>query len=192
MAIIVDEFGGTAGLVTLEDILENIVGEIYDEDEAQEQIDDSKEVLDMGSYYLIKGRADLSTVFEQLNLLIEDDDILDEYSTIGGYICYLSGCIPDKGKIIKILPYKFEVLDVEDGRRISNLKVTQMTEEELELERLNNSETETEDEDDRIIISSTQDKSVTLEQASIKLEVSKCDKEQQQPQQPESSIDALL
>lgn len=116
LAVVVDEYGGTAGIVTLEDILESIVGNIQDEydneDEEISKIDDST--------FTIDGITFIDEVEELLNVKIPDGD----YDTLGGFIISLLGYLPD-GKNQDIAQYeniKFTVLNVEE-RRIGKVRV---------------------------------------------------------------------
>ena len=122
MAVVVDEYGGTAGLVTLEDILEEVVGEIYDEDDGEEQADDKQTMfLRNDGIYEIKGKAELDDVFETLSLLQVADINRDEYTTIGGYLCAIVGQIPRVGDIIQLADYRFTITEVENNRRIMKM-----------------------------------------------------------------------
>ncbi|MDR1946506.1 MAG: hemolysin family protein [Desulfovibrio sp.] len=91
LAIILDEYGGTAGLVTIEDVLEQIVGDIEDEHDAPRE-----EVISLqgdGSY-LVNGRAGLDDLNESLHLSLESDEV----DTIGGYLTHLAGRVPMPGE----------------------------------------------------------------------------------------------
>jgi magnesium and cobalt transporter len=91
LAVILDEYGGTAGLVTIEDVLEQIVGDIEDEHDAPREEEIS--LQDDGSY-LINGRAGLDDLSESLHLALESDEV----DTIGGYLTHLAGRVPLPGE----------------------------------------------------------------------------------------------
>ena len=93
LAIVLDEYGVTAGLITLEDLLEEIVGEIRDEYDADEE-DDITQISDREFYVL--GSANLDDVSDALGYSFESDD----YDTIGGYCLGLLGHLPEKNEII--------------------------------------------------------------------------------------------
>ena len=93
LAIVLDEYGVTAGLITLEDLIEEIVGEIRDEYEADE-IDDITRLSDRE--YLVLGSANLEDVSDELNLNLESDD----YDTIGGYCLEKLDHLPERNEII--------------------------------------------------------------------------------------------
>lgn len=129
LAVVVDEYGGTAGLVTMEDILEEVVGEIYDEDDADEQVIDSNALYryEDGTYEIL-GSAEIDVVCEMLGLQV-DDDTRGEYSTIGGYLCAAAGEIPSEGDVLELLNYRFIIEEVEDNRRIVRLRVEPIVDE---------------------------------------------------------------
>lgn len=116
MAIVVDEYGGTAGLVTLEDLLEAIVGNIQDEydNESEEisRIDDAT--------FTIDGTTDIEEVGDLINVTFPDGD----YDTLGGYIISRLGFLPADGEMnnLEFENFRFTVLSVED-RRIGKVKV---------------------------------------------------------------------
>ncbi|HWR40599.1 MAG TPA: hemolysin family protein [Patescibacteria group bacterium] len=120
LAIVADEYGGTAGLVALEDIIEQIVGDIQDEHDEEEC-----EILRLpdGSYEF-DGGVLLDDVVELLNIQTEEH----EEDTIGGYIFGVLGRKPEVGDVVPISPYEFHVLTV-NGFRIVRVKAT-MTERE--------------------------------------------------------------
>lgn len=119
--IVVDEYGGTAGLVTFEDILEEVVGEIYDEDDVEEEAVDSRTIFkNADGSFEMKGYAELDDVCEALGLELDDEE-LGEYSTIGGFLCSEAGEIPREGDQLVLCGYKFVVKEVEDNRRIITL-----------------------------------------------------------------------
>ncbi|MPL63329.1 hypothetical protein SDC9_08955 [bioreactor metagenome] len=115
LAVVADEYGGTAGLVALQDVLEQIVGDIQDEhDDAVET-----EILRLSDGYEFDGRVLLDDVFELLNIRLEDH----EEDTIGGYIFGLLGRRPEVSDKVNIGDYVFEVLRV-NGFRIVRVKAT--------------------------------------------------------------------
>ena len=119
IAIVVDEFGGTSGIVTLEDILEEIVGEINDEYD-EEEIPFSRV---NGNTYIFEGKTMLSDFFRILNIDEEEfGDIEGDADTLAGMLLELKGDFP---KVHEKLEYKnclFEITEM-DGRRISRVKV---------------------------------------------------------------------
>ncbi len=127
MAVVVDEYGGTDGLVTLEDIIEQIVGDIEDEhDEAEPDITPRKTAKGE-VYWDVDARADIEdfeAVFGRDIATPEEDDEVD---TIGGVVVSLAGRVPQRGEIIRH-PYgiEFEILDA-DPRRIKRLRVHAVT-----------------------------------------------------------------
>ncbi len=121
MAIVVDEYGGVAGLVTIEDVLEEIVGEIDDEHDAEEDANIRKHD-DYG--YTIKALTPIEEFNEELNAELPDD----EFDTIGGLVMHQIGRMPNPGEHTQIDRFHIKVLSAE-SRRIHLLQVT--TEEEL-------------------------------------------------------------
>lgn len=116
MAVVVDEYGGTAGIVTLEDLLESIVGNIQDEyDQEDEEISIINETT-----FEVDGITDIEEVEEHTGKTFPDGD----YDTIGGYIISVLGFLPKDGEFneVQFENVKFTVLNVED-RRISKVKV---------------------------------------------------------------------
>jgi CBS domain containing-hemolysin-like protein len=117
IAIVIDEFGGTAGLVTLEDLIEEIVGNIHDELDAEEkdvQIVDEKNVV-------VSGQAEIDEVNELLDIALQSKD----FNTIGGLVFGLFGRMPRIGEQLRYKDLKFEVLEL-DGRKIDKVKITKL------------------------------------------------------------------
>ena len=116
MAIVVDEFGGTAGLVTIEDLVEEIFGEINDEhDRLDIQMSEVGEVV-----YHLSGRAEVEEVNERFGLKIPESD---DYDTVAGYILAHHPSIPVEGATCVIEDYTFRILKVE-GSRITLVELT--------------------------------------------------------------------
>ncbi|MDF2875887.1 MAG: hypothetical protein K0R22_2570 [Sporomusa sp.] len=114
LAVVADEYGGTAGLVALEDVIEEIVGDIQDEHDVIEDIEIQR--LSDGSYEF-DGRVLLDDVTELLNIRLEDH----EEDTVGGYIFGMLGRRPEIGDKVNIGDYSFEVLRV-NGFRVVRVK----------------------------------------------------------------------
>lgn len=110
LGIVVDEYGGTSGLVSLEDILEEIVGEIQDEYDQEEEeiirVDENK--------YVVLGKVSIDEINELLDKNFANEN--DDYDTVGGFIFYHAGMIPDKGYEFDYEGYKFKVVEVENKR----------------------------------------------------------------------------
>jgi len=117
IAIVVDEYGGTAGLVTLEDLLEEIVGEIRDEYDVE-----TEPVVDEpGGSYLVTGKADVHTVAEHLGLEIEPEG----FETFAGYVLARIGRVPATGERFEVDGLDVEVLNAE-RRRVHRLRVRRL------------------------------------------------------------------
>ena len=114
VAIVVDEYGGTSGLVTLEDLVEEIVGEISDEyDEVEEDIEVVKE-----DEYIIDGSTHIDDVNEMIGTNIESED----FDTIGGFVIGVLGTFPEAGETIEYDGIKFVVEEI-DKNRIEKLRI---------------------------------------------------------------------
>lgn len=122
LAIVVDEFGGTAGIITLEDIIEELVGEIWDEhDEVVEEIVQLDE-----STYKIDGGVNIDDLFELFNMY--EEDIYDS-NTISGWIIEINEEIPNVNDVITFKDLQIEILEADD-RKIDWVKVTKVKVEE--------------------------------------------------------------
>lgn len=120
MALVVDEYGGTDGLVTIEDLVEQIVGDIEDEhDEAEERniIADPKQGL------IASARTPIAELEQHLKVKLQSDDDDAEVDTIGGLVFSQLGRVPARGELIRHASgIEFEVLDA-DPRRVKKLKI---------------------------------------------------------------------
>jgi putative hemolysin len=114
MAIVVDEYGDMEGIVTLEDVIEEIVGEIEDEfdlpDESIERLDDHRILID-GTFPI-----------DDFNEQFETELPIEDYHTMGGYVFGLLGRAPEAGDEIDDSTLRFKVIDLE-GNRIERLEV---------------------------------------------------------------------
>ena len=120
IAIVVDEFGGTSGLVTLEDILEEIVGEINDEYDEEENTYTKLN----NNTYIFEGKTLLSDFCKILGIDDEEfDDVASDADSLAGLLLELKGDFPVLHEKISYKNYTFEVMAVEE-RRISRVKVT--------------------------------------------------------------------
>jgi CBS domain containing-hemolysin-like protein len=114
IAIVVDEYGGTAGLVTIEDLLEELVGEIRDEYDKE-----TEPVTDEGDgTFVFTGKADIDHITEQLGLTIEREG----FDTVGGYLLSRLGRVPAVGETLEVDGLLVEVLDAE-RRRVNKVRM---------------------------------------------------------------------
>ncbi len=120
MAIVVDEYGGTDGLLTIEDLVEEIVGDIADEhDEADEDLVRPAE----GGTYIADARAAIEDVEKLFKVDLLPDDMDEDADTLGGFIFFMLGRVPTRGELIKHdSGIEFEILGA-DPRRVKRLKI---------------------------------------------------------------------
>ena len=118
MAIVADEYGSITGLVTLEDCLEELVGEIVDEHDDEEEF---MQHLQNGDY-LVVGSTPISKINDDLEMKIPET----EYDTIGGFIFGMLGHVPAVGDAVDHAGWRFSA-EVLDGRRIQQVRVSMIT-----------------------------------------------------------------
>lgn len=123
LAVVVDEFGGTEGIVTLEDILEELVGEIWDEHD--EVSVDIEKVSD--NEYIVDGSASIEDFFEYFNILEEEQEV----TTVNGWIMLQTDKIPEKGDRFSYKNLDVQVLSTE-GKRADKIKIIVNNNEEDE------------------------------------------------------------
>jgi CBS domain containing-hemolysin-like protein len=121
MAIVVDEYGGVAGLVTIEDLVEEIVGEISDEHEKQV-------VKENDHSYIVPGNMDVDHLDELFGIRPEGK----EAATVAGLVSELAGRIPQKGEVIQEDGLRFEVLESTD-RRVERVRITTVEPQQMKL-----------------------------------------------------------
>ena len=114
VAIVIDEYGGTAGMITLEDLVEEIVGDIRDE---SDELFNEIEVVEEDEY-LVCGSAEIDLINEMLGVKIESED----FDTIGGFVTGLFGRLPETGEQIEFNNMKFVVEHVQKYR-IEKLRI---------------------------------------------------------------------
>ncbi len=121
IAVVLDEYGGTAGLVTIEDLLEEIVGEIQDEYDVEEPM-----VVRLSDHEArVDGRADVDEILELFDLDLELEDA-EEYDTVGGLMYHRIGGVPAPGDSIEVDGLRLTV-ETTDGRRVGKVLVTRRT-----------------------------------------------------------------
>ena len=120
MALVIDEYGGTDGLISIEDLVEAVVGDIEDEHDVHA----ARMILreDRGTY-LADARASLEEASEALGVQVASEDMADDIDTIGGLIATLAGRVPSRGELVAgPNGLEFEVLDA-DPRRIKRVRI---------------------------------------------------------------------
>lgn len=122
MAIVIDEYGGTDGLVTVEDIVEEVIGEMEDE---HDEIEAPYLRSLNGGGYDADARLEIEELEDVIGIDLLPDDQDEDVDTVGGLVFSLAGCVPDIGEVIlHESGYKFEVVDA-DPRRIHKVRIHQ-------------------------------------------------------------------
>ncbi|MFZ1772787.1 MAG: hemolysin family protein [Rhizobiaceae bacterium] len=121
MALVIDEYGGTDGLVSLEDIVEMVVGDIEDEHD-----DDEPMISRAGDgIYLVDARAEIDEVAQLIGEAFKAEEHVEDVDTIGGMIINSLGRVPARGEVVQAIPgFEFHVLDA-DARRIKQVRIVQ-------------------------------------------------------------------
>ena len=125
IAIVIDEYGGTAGLITIEDLLEEIVGNIFDE--YDEEVIESEKIDE--NTWIFSGMIDI----DEINDLLDSEIPGDEFDTISGKFLSISGKMPDVGDEVFFNDLLFKIIEVDD-KRISKLLVKRIEKNEDEIE----------------------------------------------------------
>lgn len=118
MALVIDEYGGTDGLASIEDIMETIVGDIEDEHD----LDESPRIDAAAGGFVVDARADLEDVSAVIGIDLTSFSDAEEVDTLGGLITTLAGHVPARGEIIVADGLEFEVLDA-DPRRVRRIMI---------------------------------------------------------------------
>lgn len=122
MALVIDEYGGVDGLVTIEDLIEQVIGEIEDEHDTEEA---ELWTMENSGQYLVQAKAPLDEFEDAIGIHLTEDDEIDaeEIETLGGLVFMLAGHVPARGEVVRHpAGYEFEVIDA-DPRRIKRLRV---------------------------------------------------------------------
>jgi CBS domain containing-hemolysin-like protein len=123
MAIVIDEFGGADGLVTLEDLVEAVVGDIDDE---HDELTRNMVIAKAGDVFECDGRAALEDLEEALGEALAPEDMEEDIDTVGGLVSALAGRVPQRSEVIAHeAGYEFEILDA-DPRRVKRLRVRRL------------------------------------------------------------------
>ena len=119
MALVIDEYGGVDGLVTIEDLIEQVIGEIEDEHDIDEA-DTFK--LEKPGVYIAQSRTPLDEFESEIGLRLSDDEMDEEIDTLGGLVFMLTGRVPSRGEVVKHPNgAEFEIMDA-DPRRIKRIR----------------------------------------------------------------------
>jgi magnesium and cobalt transporter len=122
MALVLDEYGGTDGLVTMEDLMEEIVGEIEDEHDEIVQTNEIKKISE--GVYEVNARVSVQDLDERLNSTFKKEDENEDYDTVGGLVFFMLGHVPEKGEEIEHPSgYLFKVIEADD-RRVKKIIVS--------------------------------------------------------------------
>ena len=124
MAIVVDEYGGTMGIVTMEDIIEELIGDVLDEHD-EEEVSEFKQLDD--NTYLVKCSAELDDFFEKFEIVAPDDE--DMPQTVNGFVMKELESIPQKGDVFQHKHLSIEITKI-GPKRIEEIKVTVLEKEE--------------------------------------------------------------
>ncbi|MBJ3762349.1 CBS domain-containing protein [Maribius pontilimi] len=120
MALVIDEYGGVDGLVTIEDLIEQVLGQIEDEHDTEE---DQYWTVEKGGSYLAQAKTPLDDFEEEIGMRLVDPEEEEEVDTLGGLVVLLTGRVPTRGEVV---PHpagpEFEIVDA-DPRRLKRLRV---------------------------------------------------------------------
>ena len=120
MALVIDEYGGVDGLATIEDLIEQVIGEIDDEHDVAE---DKDWIVEKPGQYLVQSRAPLDAFEAEIGMRLADEEDGEEIDTMGGLIFMLAGHVPAKGEVITSDGgVVFEVIEA-DPRRVKRMRV---------------------------------------------------------------------
>ncbi|HKG20961.1 MAG TPA: transporter associated domain-containing protein, partial [Blastocatellia bacterium] len=120
IAMVIDEYGGVAGLITIEDIIEEILGEIEDEDRAS--VADGITRVEDGSY-VVDGSAEI----RKIELLYDKEVEADDFTTVAGLIISEMGHVPAPGEVLEFKGLRFEIID-SDGKRVNRVRISAIEE----------------------------------------------------------------
>lgn len=119
VAVVVDEFGGTAGMLTIEDVVETIVGDIEDEHDIPEEVE---EKLDEATF-LFSARCEVSDLRERYLLDLPESE---DYDTLAGLILHSTGHLPEQGQVLDLPPFRFTIAQIQHSRiDLVRLEVTE-------------------------------------------------------------------
>ena len=118
MAIVIDEYGGLAGLVTLEDLIEEIIGEIEDEDEPEPDGDEAEIVAEGDGAQVVRGQVEVG----KIERLFEKELAADDFTTVAGLVINQLGHLPAVGESFEFRGLRFEVLEADD-RRVARIRI---------------------------------------------------------------------
>lgn len=122
MAVVVDEYGGTDGLVTMEDLFEEIVGDIQDEHDDEEDSDDHITKLTETTFE-VSARIPIETLEREIGLNLVTEEKEGEFDTLGGLIFFQLGRVPARGELIRhVSGIRFEIIEA-DPRRIRKVRI---------------------------------------------------------------------
>ena len=120
MALVIDEYGGVDGLVTIEDLIEQVIGEIEDEHDVEEA---ATFRLEKPGIYIVQSRASLEEFEKEIGLRLSDEEMDEEIDSLGGLVFLLTGRVPARGEVIEHASgAEFEIVDA-DPRRIKRIRV---------------------------------------------------------------------
>lgn len=124
MAMVIDEFGGTDGLVTMEDLVEAVVGDIDDEHDETSRV----QIIARGGVFEADARASLEDLQEAVGESLASEDMEEDIDTVGGLVSALAGRVPQRGEVISLAGrFDFEIIDA-DPRRVKRVRVRRVDE----------------------------------------------------------------
>ena len=126
MAMVINEYGGISGLITLEDLIEEIVGEIEDEDEPDPHATEIEVVQESEHTYSVLGQVEIGKIERLFDIELAEDD----FTTVAGLVINQLGHLPVPGEMIDYRGFIFEVIEA-DERRVSRLRITRTTKADI-------------------------------------------------------------